>query len=124
MLKFSKNAKVASTGRLSPELRGVKKQKIDNIPDKKYIDPEENVENIAVSAEFEVLQKNHDEFVQFLVAVSSDLASKIENLKALKECANTKLNNKSYAEVQLFMLGQYSNRIIRFREVSSHWIPG
>jgi len=120
MLKFSKHAKAASTGRLSPETRDAKKQKLEDIPDIKQTDVEVNQESTSISEEFETLKKKHDEFVKFLDAVSSDLATKTEKLKALKDCANTKLNDKSYAGVQLFMLGQYSQRITRFREVSTN----
>jgi len=119
MLKFSKHAKAASTGRLSPETRDVKKQRLDEFPVSKPPDIQETQENKPNSDEFETLQKKNDEFVKFLDVVSSDLALKAEKLKALKECANTKLNDKSYAGVQLFMLGQYSHRIARFREVST-----
>ena len=44
MLKFSKHAKAASTGRLSPESRDVKKQKLYNIPEKKSYDIQETPE--------------------------------------------------------------------------------
>jgi len=120
MLKFSKHAKASSTGRLSPEVGDAKKQRLDNIPDINHTEQEEeNQTNKLVAKELELLQQNHCEFVKFLDAVSSDLAAKIAKLKLLKESSNTKLNDKSYAGVQLFMLGQYSHRISRFREVST-----
>ena len=118
MLKFSKYAKAASTGRLSPESRDVKKQKLDETPDEKSSDLQSTPECNTNFKEFENLKKIHEEFEKFLDAVSCDLASKAERLKALKDCVNTKLNDKSYAGVQLFMLSQYSHRINRFREVS------
>ena len=118
MLKFSRHAKAASTGRLSPESRDVKKQKLDDIPDDKPSDLQSTSECNTDCNEFENLRKIHDEFEKFLDAVSCDLASKTERLKALKDSLNTNLNDKSYAGVQLFMLSQYSHRINRFREVS------
>jgi len=119
MLKFSKHAKAASTGRLSPESRDNKKQKLDDIPDENKADFQERPQCYRSSNQFDDLKKIHDEFEKFLDAVSSDLASKTERLKTLKESCNTKLNDKSYAGVQLFMLGQYSQRINRFRDVST-----
>ena len=118
MLKFSKHAKAASAGRLSPESRDIKKQKLDDINDGKDSDFEETPECNAAFKQFDNLKKTHHEFEKFLAAVSGDLTVKSENLKALKNCLNTKLNDKSYAGVQLFMLSQYSHRINRFREVS------
>ena len=114
MLKFSKYAKAASTGRLS-ESRDVKKQKLDETPDEKSSYLQSTPESNTNCKEFENLKKIHEEFEKFLDAVSCDLASKTERLKALKDCVNTKLNDKSYAGVQLFMLCQYSHSINRVR---------
>jgi len=118
MLKFSKHAKAASSGRLSPESRDVKKQKVHDEPERAVPDFQESSEDNTAFKQFENLKRKHEEFEKFLDAVSRDLATKSDNLKALKNCINTKLNDKSYAGVQLFMLSQYIHRINRFREVS------
>ena len=80
MLKFSKYAKAASTGRLSPESRDVKKQKLDETPDGKSSDLQSTPECNTNCKEFENLKKIHEEFEKFLDAVSCDLASKTERL--------------------------------------------
>ena len=48
MLKFSKYAKAASTGRLSPESRDVKKKKLANLPVEKSSDSQSKPECNAV----------------------------------------------------------------------------
>ena len=118
MLKFSRNARAASTGRLSPESQDFKKKKLDNILDEESSDLQPTPECNAKCKEFENLKNIHEDFEKFLDAVSCDLASKSERLTMLKNSGNTNMNDKSYADVQLFMLSQYSHRINRFREVS------
>ena len=107
MLKFSKHAKAASTGRLSPQHGDTKRQKSDH--------RNQPCENLDAFVRF---QKAHDDFESFMEVVAHDLASKCSKLKLLKDSVDSSMSDRSYVGVQLFMLGQYTNRINRFRDVS------
>ena len=64
------------------------------------------------------LKEAQEEFELFLVAVSDDTVSKIEQLKKIKSADSLYWNDKSYANIQILMLNQYCHRINRFKEVS------
>ena len=67
---------------------------------------------------YNALNNVHSEFEKFIHIVSTDLQTKIDCLKNVKNNENINWNDKSYASVQLFMLYQYSHRVNRFRDVS------
>jgi len=72
----------------------------------------------CVFQQFETLRKVHADFKQFMLMVRKDLMSKTISLKQVKMCDSSSKSDKSYANLQLFMLKQYKLRMIKFETVN------
>ena len=65
------------------------------------------------------LKKIHAEFEQFLNVVVEDLSEKMEKLEKYKNCERVSAHDKNFANLQMYMLEKYKNRIDNFKTVSS-----
>ena len=70
--------------------------------------------------EYKELNRRHADFEQFLSAVINDLEDKIDKLKKFKMSSDTSAHDKNFANLQIYMLDKYKQRIDNFRQVSSH----
>merc|ERR1711953_312136 len=63
------------------------------------------------------LKRIHSEFKQFLNVVVEDLCEKMENLQKYKTSDSVTMSGgeKNFANLQMFMLTKYSNRIETFK---------
>ena len=83
--------------------------------------PEEEELNNNVSRlpdDYDQLKRVHADFEQFLNVVVDDLKEKVEKLRRFKALERTG-QERSYSNLQLYMLDKYSSRIANFRIVSS-----
>jgi len=83
--------------------------------------PEEGELNNNVSRlpdDYDQLKRVHADFEQFLNVVVEDLKEKVEKLRRFKALERTG-QERSYSNLQLYMLDKYSSRIANFRVVSS-----
>ena len=83
--------------------------------------PEEGELNNNVSRlpdDYNELKRVHADFEEFLNVVVADLKEKVEKLRRFKALERTS-QERSYSNLQLYMLDKYSSRIQNFRVVSS-----
>ena len=102
--------------RLSYSLKRIKRRK-------KVPNPENVSESVSLSQlpdTYRDLKRIHSEFKQFLNVVVDDLSEKMENLQKYKtsDSVTVTVHEKSFANLQMFMLTKYSNRIENFQTVS------
>ena len=102
--------------RLSYSLKRIKRRK-------KVHRPETVGDTVSLSQlpdTYKDLKSIHSEFKQFLNVVVEDLREKMENLQKYKTSDSVTMtaHEKNFANLQLFMLTKYSNRIENFQTVS------
>lgn len=102
--------------RLSYSLKRIKRRK-------KVNNPETVSEGVSLSQlpdSYKDLKRIHLEFKQFLNVVVEDLSVKMENLQKYKTSDSVTVtgHEKNFANLQMFMLTKYSNRIENFQTVS------
>ena len=102
--------------RLSYSLKRIKRRK-------KVNNPETLSESVSLSQlpdTYKDLKRIHSEFKQFLNVVVEDLSEKMENLQKYKTSDSVSIttHEKSFANLQMYMLTKYSNRIENFKTVS------
>merc|ERR1719336_650514 len=136
MLKFAQTERIRplQEERVSPEGRSRKKQRMQRNgensekkveivvdcrePEKEEVVPEK--EGVKLLFEkFDLLKKADEDFNSFLEVVSKDIVAKTDRLKKVKVSGRAGISDRTDANVQLFMLGQYRHRIARFQNVAN-----
>ena len=101
--------------RLSYSLKRIKRRKKVNNPD-----VGETVSLSQLPDTYKDLKRIHSEFIMFLNVVVEDLSEKMENLQKYKTSDSVTItgHEKNFANLQMYMLTKYSNRIENFQTVS------
>ena len=101
--------------RLSYSLKRIKRRKKVN-----KTDGGETVSLSQLPDNYKDLKRIHCEFKQFLNVVVEDLCEKMENLQKYKtsDSLTMRSHEKNFANLQMYMLTKYSNRIETFKTVS------
>ena len=102
--------------RLSYSLKKIKRRK-------KVNNPETLSDTVSLSQlpdTYKDLKRIHSEFKQFLNVVVEDLGEKMENLEKYKtsDSVTMTVHERNFANLQMYMVTKYSNRIENFQTVS------
>ena len=112
--RFSQQVGSLQKARLSYSLKTIRrKRKVNNAAEAETV----NLSQLPES--YKDLKKIHSDFKQFLNVVVEDLAEKMEKLQIYKNCDTVSAHDKNFANLQMFMLTKYSNRIENFQTVAS-----
>ena len=114
--RLSQNQVVSlQKARLSYSLKRIKRRKKVNNPEEG-----ETVSLSQLPDTYGDLKRVHTDFKLFLNVVVEDLSEKMENLQKYKTSDSVSIttHEKSFANLQMYMLTKYSNRIENFKTVS------
>ena len=112
--RFSQQVGSVQKARLSYSLKRIRRRKKVN----KAAEAETvNLNHLPES--YQDLKKLHSDFKQFLNMVVEDLAEKMDKLQKYKHCDTVTAHEKNFANLQLYMLTKYSNRIETFNTLAS-----